>query len=97
MLLKYRIINLHLFNKKKLFTDDTENVVYCKGMSEVQRGGFRVREIIVRCPKNCPWNKHCFVCKIQGEVYGDGVILHKCEVTKEDIPIRIKERKAEIA
>ncbi len=56
-----------------------------------------MREIIVRCPKNCPWNKHCFVCKIQGEVYGDGVILHKCEVTKEDIPIRIKERQAEIA
>ena len=50
-----------------------------------------MREIIVRCPKNCPWKKHCFVCKIQGEVYGDGVILHKCEVTKEDIPIRIKE------
>ena len=56
-----------------------------------------MKELIVRCPKNCPWNKHCFVCKIQGKVYGDGVILHKCEVTKEDIPIRIKERKAEIA
>jgi len=96
-LLKYRIINLHLLYKKKLLTDDTENVVYCKGMSKVQKGGFRVREIIVRCPRNCPWNKHCFVCKIQGEVYGDGVILHKCEVTKEDIPIRIRERQAEIA
>lgn len=56
-----------------------------------------MNEIIYRCPKNCPWNKHCFVCKLQGEVSGDVVIIHKCEVTKEDIPIRIKEKKAEIA
>jgi len=49
-----------------------------------------VNEIIYRCPRSCPWKKHCFVCKTQGEVRGDVVILHKCEVTKEDIPIRIK-------
>ena len=61
------------------------------------QGGMSVNEIICRCPRNCPWNKHCFVCKLQGEVSGDVVILHKCEVTKEDIPIRIKERQAEIA
>ena len=55
-----------------------------------------MNEIICRCPKNCPWNKHCFVCKVQGKIFGDVVILHKCEVTKEDIPIRIKERRVEI-
>jgi len=66
-------------------------------MSQGSKGGICVNEIIYRCPKNCPWNKHCFVCKLQGEVSGDVVIIHKCEVTKEDIPIRIKERKAEIA
>ena len=90
-------MNLHLLYKKKLLTDDTKNVVYCKVMAKVQKEGFRLNEIIVRCPRNCPWKKHCFVCKTQGEVRGDIVILHKCEVTKEDIPIRIKERKAEIA
>ena len=44
---------------------------------------------VYRCPQNCPWKKNCFVCKTDGEVDGDVVILHKCEITKEDIPVRI--------
>lgn len=51
-----------------------------------------MKENVYRCPRRCPWKKHCFVCKIQGEVSGDVVILHKCEITKEDIPVRIGKR-----
>lgn len=65
----------------------TPNAGKCKG----SKGGGRVEEIIFRCPKDCPWNKQCFIFKTQGEVSGELVILHKCHVTKEDIPILIKE------
>lgn len=41
-----------------------------------------MNEIIYRCPKNCPWNKQCFICKVQGEINGELVILHKCDVKK---------------
>ncbi len=92
MLLKYRIINLHLFIIRRNYLPMTHIMSSTAKEWLKFKGGICVNEIIFRCPKNCPWNKHCFVCKIQGEVYGDGVILHKCEVTKEDIPIRIMER-----
>ena len=49
-----------------------------------------MKESVYRCTKDCPWHKHCFVCKVQGEASGDVVILHKCEITKEDIPVRIE-------
>lgn len=46
-------------------------------------------ERIYRCPRICPWQKKCFVCKVSGEVPVDVVLLHKCMVTKEDIPVNI--------
>ncbi|MBQ2886072.1 MAG: hypothetical protein IJE43_20325 [Alphaproteobacteria bacterium] len=91
MLLEYWIILVYLLIRRNFFTDGdktTPNARKCLG----SRGGIRVDEIIFRCPKDCPWNKQCFICKIQGEVSGELVILHKCDVTKEDIPIRIKKR-----
>ena len=45
--------------------------------------------VIHRCTKECPYNKKCFVCKTESEVSGSVVVLHKCMVTKEDIPIQI--------
>lgn len=45
--------------------------------------------VIHRCTKECPYNKKCFVCKTEAEVSGNVVVLHKCVVTKEDIPIQI--------
>lgn len=46
-------------------------------------------EKIYRCPRECPWKKKCFVCKVQGDVPVDIVILHKCEVSKEEIPVHL--------
>ena len=43
--------------------------------------------VIHRCTKECPYNKKCFVCKTESEVSGSVVVLHKCMVTKEDIPV----------
>lgn len=45
--------------------------------------------IIHRCTKKCPYNKHCFVCKTEKEVCENVVVIHKCKVTKEEIPIQI--------
>ena len=47
------------------------------------------KEVVHRCPKNCPWNKKCFVCKTQGAVTEDVVVLYKCPMTKKDIPVNI--------
>ena len=49
----------------------------------------KVKENIYRCPRKCPWKKKCFICKTQGNATGSITILHKCIVTKEDIPIQI--------
>ena len=51
-----------------------------------------MKEVIYRCPVKCPWKKKCFVCKVQGDVNEGIVILHKCVVTKEDIPVQIGNR-----
>lgn len=45
--------------------------------------------VVHRCTQNCPWNKKCFVCKTKSEVREDVVVLHKCKITKEDIPVHI--------
>ncbi len=45
--------------------------------------------IIHRCPRKCPYYKNCFVCKTKGVVMEDVVIIHKCKVTKEEIPVHI--------
>lgn len=45
-----------------------------------------VDEMIHRCPKKCQWNKRCFVCKTKGPITEDVVVLHRCKITKEDIP-----------
>ncbi len=45
--------------------------------------------IVHRCPIECPYHKNCFVCKTVGEIKEDVVILHKCIVTKEDIPVHL--------
>lgn len=56
-------------------------------------GGIVVKkEVIYRCPKECRWNKSCFVCKTDGQVTRDVVVLHRCKVTKEDIPVHLMER-----
>lgn len=47
------------------------------------------RGVIHRCTKECPYKKKCFVCKTESEVLDSVVVLHKCAVTKEDIPIQI--------
>lgn len=49
--------------------------------------------VIHRCNKACPYHKKCFVCKTKTEVSGDVVVLHKCMITKEDIPIQIGTKK----
>lgn len=49
--------------------------------------------VIHRCTKECPYNKNCFVCKTESEVSGSVVVLHKCRITKEDIPIQIGKRR----
>ncbi|MFR7578521.1 MAG: hypothetical protein ACLUW4_01025 [Butyribacter sp.] len=46
-------------------------------------------EIIHRCTRKCPYNKHCFVCKTKEPVKASITVLHKCKVTKEEIPIEI--------
>ena len=46
-------------------------------------------EVIHRCPKACPWKKKCFVCKTDGQVKDDVIILHKCKITKEEIPVHL--------
>lgn len=51
-----------------------------------------MKEVIYRCPVKCLWKKKCFVCKVQGDVNKGIVILHKCVVTKEDIPVQIGNR-----
>ncbi len=48
-----------------------------------------MKETIYRCPIECKWRKNCFVCKIQGCIKEEIVILHKCKITKEDIPIHL--------
>lgn len=48
-----------------------------------------MQEKIYRCPIKCKWNKKCFVCKVAGEVKGEVTLLHRCVVTKKDIPISI--------
>lgn len=45
--------------------------------------------IIHRCPRRCPYHKKCFVCKTKDIVMEDVVIIHKCIVTKEEIPVHI--------
>ena len=45
--------------------------------------------VVHRCPRECPWHKKCFVCKTEKEVEEDIVVLHKCVVNKEDIPIHL--------
>ena len=50
-------------------------------------------EVVYRCPVKCKWNKKCFVCKTQGHVKEDIVVLHKCAVTKRDIPIHLERQK----
>ncbi len=47
------------------------------------------KEVVHRCPKTCPWNKKCFVCKTQGAVTEEVVVLYKCPMTKKDIPVNI--------
>ena len=47
------------------------------------------KEVIHRCPKKCQWHKNCFVCKTEGKITEDVVVLHKCVVTKEDIPVHL--------
>lgn len=47
------------------------------------------QEVVHRCTKKCPYHKNCFVCKTKTEVLADVVVLHKCMITKEDIPIQI--------
>ena len=49
--------------------------------------------VIHKCTRECPWHKHCFVCKTEKEVEEDVVVLHKCKVSKEDIPIHLGKRK----
>lgn len=51
------------------------------------------KEVIHRCPKKCQWNKNCFVCKTEGTITEDVVVLHKCMITKEDIPVHLGETK----
>lgn len=48
--------------------------------------------VVHRCTRICPWHKKCFVCKTEKEVKEDVVVLHKCAVTKEDIPIHLGKR-----
>ena len=46
--------------------------------------------VIHKCPiKNCRYKKKCFVCKTEEPVVGNVVVLHKCVVTKEDIPVNL--------
>ena len=52
-----------------------------------------MNETIYRCPIDCKWKKHCFICKVQGQIKADIVILHKCIVTKEDIPVHLLKQK----
>ena len=92
MLLNYKIIYMYLFIIRRNFFTDSEKMTIIAKKCLGSKGGIGVDEIIFRCPKDCPWNKQCFIFKTQGEVNGELVILHKCDVTKEDIPIRIKER-----
>lgn len=51
------------------------------------------KEVIHRCPKKCQWNKNCFVCKTEGTITEDVVVLHKCMITKEDIPVHLGKNK----
>jgi len=52
-----------------------------------------MKETIYRCPLECPWNKKCFVCKVKGVVIGEITILHKCSVSKQDVPVHLRTTK----
>ena len=58
-------------------------------MSESGGGCSMAQGVVHRCPRKCPWHKKCFVCKTEKEVKEDVVVLHKCVVTKEDIPVHL--------
>ena len=62
-------------------------------MSESGGGCSMMQGVIHKCTRECPWHKQCFVCKTEKEVEEDIVVLHKCKVTKEDIPIHLGKRK----
>lgn len=47
-------------------------------------------EVVYRCPVKCKWNKKCFICKTRGRVKEDIIVLHKCAVTKREIPVRLE-------
>ena len=61
-------------------------------MLESGGGCSMVQGVIHKCTRECPWHKQCFVCKTEKEVEEDVVVLHKCKVTKEDIPIHLGKR-----
>lgn len=64
---------------------------YNRAKKNVESGGgySMTQGVVHRCTRICPWHKRCFVCKTEKEVREDVVVLHKCAVTKEDIPIHL--------
>ena len=68
---------------------------YNRAKKNVESGGgySMTQGVVHRCTRICPWHKKCFVCKTEKEVEEDVVVLHKCAVTKEDIPIHLGKQK----
>lgn len=73
----------------KIIVVDVHIIKLRRKMSESGGGYSMVQGVIHKCTRECPWHKKCFVCKTAKEVEEDVVVLHKCKVTKEDIPIHL--------
>lgn len=75
--MKINVVDVHIIKSRG------KKIVESRGEYNMMQG------VIHWCTKECPWHKRCFVCKTEKEVEQDVVVLHKCVVTKEDIPIHL--------
>jgi hypothetical protein len=80
----------------KIIILDAHIIKLRRKMSESGGGYSMVQGVIHKCTRECPWNKKCFVCKTAKEVEEDVIVLHKCKVTKEDIPIHLGKTRKEL-
>ena len=47
---------------------------------------------IVRCRHECDKKTRCFVCKVRDDIPLEGVVLHKCPLTKQDVIVNLSNK-----
>lgn len=77
--------------KKPNYENTCDRHAYNKENKNVQSGGGHsmMQGVVHRCTRECPWHKKCFVCKTEKDVREDVIVIHKCAITKEEIPIHL--------